>query len=149
MHKENGFPVVVLIVRSNKVSDKAPFSEDTQLAMFSKMKKEYPFLEAAYVVPNGGIDTLFAAVRPAYEPMLWGYGTDRKKSYDSMINKPQYREDLGVNPSFTGFEIRRGDEDISATKVREALFNNDISTFKKMTPKSLHDFFKVLQNNIK
>ena len=31
-------------------------------------------------------------------------------------------------------EVKRGDEDISATKVRQALLNDDKRTFDKMTP---------------
>lgn len=149
MYKKNGYPVVVFLVRSGKPDpEKKPFDEDLQQAMFAAMAKQYPFLEAAFVVPNGGIDTLFAAARPAYEPMMWGYGTDRKKAYDFMINKPEYRTDLDVDPGFTGFEIKRTDDDVSASKVRKALIIDDESTFKKMTPKSIHSFYKTLQNII-
>ena len=147
MYKENGLPVVVYMVRGGKADpEKRPFDEDMQQAMFAKMKKQYPFLEASFVVPNGAIDTMFAAARPAYEPMMWGYGTDRKKSYGSMINKQSYRDDLGVDPSFKGFEIKRGAENISASKVRNALKIDDEKTFKKMTPKSIHKFYKPLQD---
>ena len=86
MHKENGYPVVVYLVRGGKPDpEKRPFDEDLQQAMFAKMQKQYPFLEASYVVPNGAIDTLYSAARPAYEPMMWGYGTDRKKAYNGMM----------------------------------------------------------------
>ena len=146
MYKENGLPVVVYMVRGGKADpEKRPFDEDMQQAMFAKMKKQYPFLEASFVVPNGAIDTMFAAARPVYEPMMWGYGTDRKKAYGNMINKQSYRDDLGVDPSFKGYEIKRGDENISASKVRNALKIDDEQTFKKMTPKSIHGFYKPLQ----
>lgn len=114
--------------------------------MFAKMAKQYPFLETAIVVPNGSIDTMFAAARPAYEPVMWGYGTDRKKSYGAMIDKQSYRDQLGVDPDFKGYEIFRTDDNISASKVRNALKIDDEKTFKKMTPKSIHSFYKPLQN---
>ena len=149
MYKKNGYPVVVYLVRGGKPDpEKRPFDEDLQQAMFAEMTKQYPFLEAAFVVPNGGIDTLFAAARPAYEPMMWGYGTDRKKAYDSMINKPEYREELRVDPEFTGFEIFRTDDDVSASKVRNALMIDDEKTFNRMTPKSIHKFYKTLQDTL-
>jgi hypothetical protein len=149
MYKENGLPVVVYMVRGGRPDpEKRPFDEDIQQAMFAKMKKQYPFLEASFVVPNGAIDTMFAAARPTYEPMMWGYGTDRKKSYGAMINKQSYRDELGVDPSFKGFEIKRGEENISASKVRNALKIDDEKTFKKMTPKSIHKFYKPLQDII-
>ena len=147
MYKENGLPVVVYMVRGKKKDlEKSPFDEDTQQAMFAKMQKQYPFLEASFVVPNGAIDTMFAAARPTYEPMMWGYGTDRKKSYGSMITKQSYRDDLGVDPSFKGYEIPRTGENISASKVRQALKIDDEKTFKQLTPKSIHKFYKALQN---
>lgn len=149
MYKKNGLPVVVFLVRGGKPDPgKRPFTDELQQAMFAEMAKQYSFLEAAFVVPNGAIDTLFATARPAYEPMMWGYGTDRKRAYDAMINKPEYREELGVDPGFTGFEIFRTDEDISASKVRNALVIDDESTYKKMTPKSIHRFYKILQDTL-
>ena len=147
MYKENGKPVVVFLVRGkNNDPEKRPFDEEMQQAMFAKMAKQYPFLETAIVVPNGSIDTMFAAARPAYEPVMWGYGTDRKKSYGAMIDKQSYRDQLGVDPDFKGYEIFRTDDNISASKVRNALKIDDEKTFKKMTPKSIHSFYKQLQN---
>jgi len=147
MYKQNGLPVVVFLVRGGKPDpEKRPFDETLQQAMFAKMAKQYPFLETAIVVPNGAIDTLYAHARPAYEPMMWGFGTDRKKSYNSMITKDRYRQELGVDPSFKGFEIKRTDDNISASKVRNALKIDDEKAFKKMTPKSIHKFYVPLQN---
>ena len=147
MYKENGYPVVVYLVRGGKADpEKRPFDEQLQQAMFAKMAKQYPFLEAAVVVPNGAIDTLYSHARPAYEPMMWGFGTDRKKSYNAMINKQSYRDQLDVHPEFKGYEIKRTDDNISASKVRNALKLDDEKTFKKMTPKSIHKFYKALQN---
>jgi len=146
MYRENGLPVVVYMVRGGKADpEKRPFDEDVQQAMFSKMQKQYPFLEASVVVPNGAIDTLFSNARPTYEPMMWGYGTDRKNAYNGMIDKQSYRDQLDVHPDFKGYEIKRGADNISASKVRNALQIDDEKTFKKMTPKSIHSFYKPLQ----
>jgi cytidyltransferase-like protein len=147
IHKQNGLPVVVFTVRGKKPDpDKSPFSEELQQAMFAKMQREYPFLEAMYVAPSAAVDTLYSMLRPAYEPVLWGYGTDRKKQYDFMINKPEYREQLGVDPSFSGYEIKRADEDVSASQVREAIMLDDKKTFERMTPRSIHDMWETLQD---
>jgi len=146
LHKQNGFPIVVFTVRGKKVNlEKSPFNEDEQMTMFNKMKKQYSFLEAMFIVPSAAIDTLFSTLRPAYEPILWGFGTDRKKAYEGMINKPEYRKDLDVEPDFAGYEIKRGDDDVSASKVRTALELDDESTFNKMTPKSIHDMYQILR----
>ena len=148
LHKENGLPVVLLTVPSKKKTDKKPFSFETQNAMFTKLKSQYPFIEAMYTVSNAAVNNIFDTIRPVYEPMLWGYGSDRKKDYERMINNPQYRKDMNVDPQFKGFEIKRTDEDISATKVRHALGLNDINEYKKLTPKSLHDMYTILQDEM-
>ena len=147
LHDLNGLPVHVLLVRGGKPDpEKRPFDEDAQQRMFQAMQKQYPFLSGSTVIPNGSIDTIYSALRPAYEPTIWGYGTDRKKSYGGMIDKQSYRDQLGVLPDFKGHEIKRGDEDISASKVRKALKVDDRKTFERMVPKSLHDFYEELQN---
>jgi hypothetical protein len=43
------------------------------------------------------------------------------------------------------YEIKRGDEDISATKVRNAIKIDDFKTFSRMTPKSMHKFYEELK----
>ena len=147
LHDLNGLPVHVLLVRGGKPDpEKRPFDEDAQQRMFQAMQKQYPFLSGSTVIPNGAIDTIYSALRPAYEPAIWGYGTDRKKAYGGMIDKQSYRDQLGVLPDFKGHEIKRGDEDISASKVRQALKVDDRKTFERMVPKSLHDFYEELQN---
>ena len=144
LHKENKLPVVVLIVRSGKRADeKAPFDEDTQMRLFAAMQKEYKFLEAIYIINNASIDSIFNQLRPAYEPVLWGTGTDRYNSYNRMISR--YKEELNALDEFEPYEIKRGDEDISATKVRNALKIGDKDTFKRMVPKSIHKFFDELK----
>lgn len=151
MYKENGLPTVIFLVKSkNQDPKKNPFDTDTQMTLFSAMKKEYPnLLEACYVIEgNVGIDKVFNLLRPAYEPVLWGCGTDRLKAYNYQVEKPEYREQLQCLPEFTTFEIKRTDEDISASKVRESLQIEDEKTYQQMMPKSLWDMYQVLCNII-
>ena len=147
LHKQNGLPVMVMIVRGSKRDPKrTPFDEDTQQRMVAALQSQYPFIEGSVVVPNGAIDTMFSSLRPTYEPVLWGYGTDRKKSYDGQIQHDSYRAQLGVLPEFQGHEIKRGDEDVSASKVRNAIERDDRKGYEKLVPRSLHDFYDELQN---
>ena len=143
LHKKNGFPVVVCIVRGSKPDpERNPFPEDLQLRMFASLQKQFKFLEAAVILPTAGIDKIYNTVRPAYEPVLWGAGTDRVKSYEYAAKK--YAEDLDVLPEFKIYEVKRMGGAVSATKVREALSIEDKLTFNKLTPKSLHKFFLEL-----
>jgi citrate lyase synthetase len=46
----------------------------------------------------------------------------------------KYAEQAHLSPDFKMFEIKRSDEDISATKVRNAILNDDYKSFVVMTP---------------
>lgn len=152
LHKENGFPVVVFLVKSKtkKKGDEfsRPYDENTQIEMFNNVKKQYTFLKEIFVVPTGGIDTMFNEIRPKYEPVLWGTGSDRMASYGYQVNNDSYRDQLNVRADFGLFEIPRTDDDISATAVRNALLANDEKQFHNLTPKAIHGMYTELKSKI-
>ena len=151
LHKENGYPVVVLLVKSKNSKPKKgdefskPYDTDTQIEMFNNVKKQYKFLKDILIVPTGGIDTIFNALRPKYEPVLWGTGTDRLKSYGYQVNNDSYRDQLNCRADFKLFEIKRTDDNISATKVRNSMLDGDEKLFQSMTPKSIHAMYNDLK----
>ena len=151
IHKQNGYPVVILLVKAkNKKKEdafKRPYDEETQVKMLKKLKSTYP-IEDVFIIPTGGIDTMFNTMRPKYEPVLWGTGSDRMKTYGFQVNKPEYREDLGVRPDFGLFEIPRDDNNISATQVRNAMLDGDEKLFKKLTPKAIHNMYGELKQKL-
>ena len=67
------------------------------------------------------------------------------KTYGFQVNNQKYRDELGVDDDFRLEEIPRTDDNISATKVRNALLDGDEKLFRKMTPKSLHKMYKQLK----
>jgi len=70
------------------------------------------------------------------------------KTYGYQVNNPKYIGELGVDDSFRLEEIPRTDDNISATKVRNALLDGDEKTYKSMTPKSMHKMFKLLKQTM-
>lgn len=153
LHEQNGFPVVVFLVKAKtaKAEDalKRPYDEATQMKMFKAVQRQYKFLKDIIVVPFAAIDTLFNELRPKYEPVLWGTGTDRIAAYSGQAYKDTYREQLNVLPEFGMHEIHRTDDDISATAVRNAMLNDDKREFERMTPKALHPMYTELQATLK
>ena len=148
LHKKNGLPVMIMLVRAKKKNpDKIPFEDSLIEKMFDDIMKSYKYIEGYRTITTAGIDTIFNQLRPKYEGVLWGSGTDRVKSYDTQIQR--YRKELNAGDDLAIYEIKRGDEDISASKVREALKDNDEKVFNKLEPKSLHKYFKQLQKQIK
>ena len=154
LHKENGLPVVVFLVKSKNPKVKKgdefrkPYSAELQIKMFKQVQKQYKFLKEILIVPTGGIDTMFNALRPKYEPILWGTGSDRMKSYGYQVNNDSYRDQLNARSDFGLFEILRNDDNVSATQVRNALLDSDEALFKKLTPKSTHKMYSELKSEL-
>lgn len=152
IHKENGYPVIVFLIKakSKKKGDefRKPYSEDLQIKMFKQVQKQYKFLKDIIVLDRAAIDYMFNALRPKYEPVLWGTGSDRMKSYGQQVNKDIYRDELNVRADFGLYEIPRTDDNISATKVRNALLDGNEKEFKTMTPKALHGMYDILKSEL-
>ena len=152
IHKENGYPVIVFLIKAKTIKKgddfRKPYSEDLQVQMFKQVQKQYKFLKEIIVLDRAAIDYMFNAMRPKYEPVLWGTGTDRMKSYGYQVNNDSYRDQLNSRSDFGLFEIPRTDDNISATEVRNALLDGDEKTFKKMTPKAIHKMYDTLKSEI-
>ena len=152
IHKENGYPVIVFLIKAKnkKKGDefRKPYSEDLQIKMFKQVQKQYKFLKEIIVLDRGAIDYMFNELRPKYEPVLWGTGSDRMKSYGYQVNNDSYRDQLNVRSDFGLFEIPRSDDNISATQVRNAMLDGDEKLFKKTTPKSIHKMYDILKSEL-
>ena len=152
INKQNGYPVVVFLVKSKtKKKEDAfsrPYDEETQLQMLNQLKGKYP-IEKVYIIDRGAIDLMFNTMRAdGYEPVLWGTGSDRLQTYSYQVDKPEYREDLGVRTDFGLFEIPRTGKNISATQVRNAMLDGDEKLFKKLTPKEIHNMYSELKSKL-
>jgi len=152
IHKENGFPVIVFLIKAAKKKKgdefSRPYSEDLQVEMFKAVQRQYPFLKEIIVLPSAAIDKMFNELRPKYEPVLWGTGTDRMKAYGYQVNNDSYRDQLNVRDDFQLFEIPRTDDNISATKVRNAMLDDNEKDFKKFTPRALHKMYDTLKTEL-
>lgn len=148
IYKQNGYPVVIFLIKSKtkKAEDafKRPYDEETQLSMLQKLKASYP-IEDVIILPTAAIDKMFNELRPKYEPVLWGTGTDRMKVYSYQVDRQEYRDDLGVRDDFGLFEIPRTGKNISATQVRNAMLDGDERLFKKLTPRGIHGMYGELK----
>jgi cytidyltransferase-like protein len=151
IYKQNGYPVVIFLIKSKtKKKEDAfsrPYDEETQVRMLNALKSAYP-IQDVFILPSAGIDLMFNAMRPKYEPVLWGTGTDRLKTYSYQVDKPEYREDLNVRPDFGLFEIQRDDKAVSATQVRNAMLDSDEKLFKKLTPRPIHGMYAELKDKL-
>lgn len=151
--KYNGLPTVIFMISNKKMDKKHPFSDELIQKEMDMLKKSLNGIENTVYVNSADIVKLGQwCYENNYEPQLWITGSDRLAAYKRQAENPKY-QDLGHFPSsFTTLEVPRTDEDISATKVREAIMNDDLDTFKKMMPEGtekLFDDFKEALSQVK
>lgn len=149
LYKENGYPTVVACIKNTKHDAKHPFDDELIAKEFDTCLNNEKFFEDHIYVTSAAIDKIGAALKEkGYLAHLWGCGTDRAKSFERMASNPKYIVDFADD--FKVFVVERdensnGIDGISATKVREAIKNDDKKEFERMMPKGagkLFDEFK-------
>jgi cytidyltransferase-like protein len=134
---ENDRGIIFLVKANKKNSVNNPFNEDLQRNMINEVipsNIDVVTLPSAYFVDY--INTL-----PNDEFTIYA-GTDRVESYSRFSKYMEHEKTLEVK------EVTRTDEDISATKVREALKSDDYSTFETLIDERVHKYFEVLKDEI-
>ena len=137
--KENKTGIIYLVKgkKSSEDKEKNPFDSDIQIKMLEKIipsNISIEIISSAFFVDE--LKTMKESKFVIYA------GSDRVKSYKSF---EKYLED---DKTLEVKEIKRTDEDISATKVRDSLKNDDLDTFKSLTPKNIHSMFNELKTYI-
>ena len=147
LYNKNNLPIVFCLVSNTKFDDKRPFDDNIiseELDIIMKEDKRiagYVYVKSADIVKCAEI-----LHNNMFEPHLWGCGTDRYESYKKQVDK--YKDIANLIAEFDVLEIQRNDEDVSATKVRESIMNDDIQGYCQMMPKETHNMFKVLKGAI-
>lgn len=136
-YKETGLKTMVIMIDTPeaKIDKKHPFSTDFLLPLYNIMFKDpyFRYIEGIITVKNANIITISEELdKKGYIIGSWTCGTDRYDSYNKMSVK--YKSEANLPDDFKLIEIKRSDEDISATKVRQSLIDNDEATFDKLMP---------------
>lgn len=154
-YKEINKSTVICMIDTieSKADERHPFPSILLLPLYKQLLRSNKLVRDIVLVKNANIVQIVPQLREeGYEPISWACGTDRVDSYQRMVDR--YGEKIGLSDNFKIIEIKRTDEDISATKCREALLKNDPKTFYRMfIPISLSDQlkldpFKTLKNQI-
>lgn len=130
-----GVPTVICMVdtKDDKVDERKPFPSSLLLPLYRDAFEKYPFIKKIVLVTNADIVKIGELLaKDNYKICSWTCGTDRYDSYKKMADK--YGDKAGLSDDFQMIEVKRSDDDISATKVRQALLDNDKRTFDKLTP---------------
>lgn len=132
---EKQLPTVfaMIQVKDEKVDERHPFPSSMLIPVYNEIFEKNPRVVKVILVKNANIveigETLF---KEGYQVAAWTCGTDRLDSYKKMAEK--YADKAHLADDFEMLEVKRSDEDISATKARQALKDDDIRTFAALTP---------------
>ena len=140
LYKENGLNAVYIYVRS-KSGKNSQFSTQLTDSIMSEVVRNNPMVEDAISHKDAYIPDIIDKMQAAgYNPVLFGAGSDRAKTYKAFIKKVKNdfaHVDLGVK-ELTGRLT-------SGTAVRELISNNKEKAFQKLVPKGVKDFFTALK----
>ena len=150
--KLKGLPTVICMINTpeSKVDKRHPFTTDLLLYLYNELFSSDPYIEKVVPVKNADIVAIGEELRRyGYEIAAWTCGTDRYATYSAMASK--YHDKAGLTDDFEVIEVKRTDEDISATKARSYLLSDDKQAFFSMMPKSVkpsNEFFYSLKEQI-
>lgn len=132
---------------TSKLDKKHPFPSDIIIKDNESCKAEW--FAGMYPIKNADISKITTVCREHnFEPVMWTCGTDRYESYRKQAI-PKYMDALELSSEFKVIEIPRTDDDISATKVRNSIKDDDKSTFDKMMPSWSKDNFEEYKKYVK
>lgn len=126
-------PTVICMIDTpdNKVDEKHPFPSSMLLPMYKDMFQNDKNIEDIILVKSADIVKIADQLKQ-YKIVSWTCGTDRIEDYKKFTDK--YHDQAGLADDFEMIEIKRTGEDISATKVRQALLDDKKADFVRMTP---------------
>ena len=139
-----GVPTLLCVIPGNG-DDKHPFMGNVQDEMYERLKEANPDLiaDVAYV-KNAFLEAwVIAAKERGLEPVSWTCGNDRIEAYRSMVQK--HGEKYGLSPEFQVYLVDRGDDNISATSVRESLLAGNKEKFMAEMPQCLWDMYDEMR----
>jgi len=141
MYNLNGLPTYFFIVRRKD----SILSEFLTINIFNTLYKNNTKV-AGYSFKKGEwYDTWLSELRmKGLEPVLLGCGEDRSGLYERNL----YEINTKNNSNVELYVEKRDTEDISATKLKNAIIEDDKETIKKSFPKYLHGFLEKVKKEL-
>lgn len=151
--KAKGIPTVICMIRvpEDKVDEKHPFPSAMIVDLYKDILLKDPKIVTVIDVPRADPVLVHQQLGDKYQIASLTCGTDRFAAYQWMY---KYKEQADLADDFEILEVKRSDEDVSATKARKALLDDDRMEFLKLIPmvplstKSENDIFAILREQI-
>lgn len=142
-----GVPTVICMIntKDEKVDERKPFPSSLLKPMYEEFTKTEHIVSIELVTSADIVKIGTMLKEKGIEVCSWTCGTDRYDSYSKMAEK--YHDQAYLSEDFKMIEVRRSDDDISATVVRDSIYKNSLETFLKMTPFDKSEF-NILRNQL-
>lgn len=140
---QKGLPTVICMINvpESKLDLKHPFPSDTLVKLYGTLFKGNPKIAGVFPIQSADIVKAGQMLREfGFEIAAWTCGTDRYPDYSSKAVK--YHDRAGLSDDFEMIVVDRdmdAIDNVSATKVRECLLNDDREKFLSMIPMSTSD----------
>ena len=143
--KMEGDVKVVYVVHTGKVTEKSPFSYNTVSTIITSVLGRMFIVKQA---KNAYLPELVREQREAGVNVTKVYASDdRVDEYRKQFDRlAKAKPDLGINIEIV--QIPRSDDGISATKVRQALFDNDGKAFNELVPQAMQRTYLPLRKEL-
>ena len=143
---KNGFPVILIAINQDKLTEKSPFSTRLTTTLLNKVKMEYPnLIKDIKVISKGKIESILSSLRPEFEPILWG--TSERKINDYLLEMDYIkRRELPLRLSGE-FKLVQLEKYIKSEQVLDSIKSENLAEFKKLVPQSIvSEFFNLVKN---
>ena len=136
--EENDKGIIFLVKAKKKDDKKSPFDEHIQRKLLEQILPE----NIEVVTLPSGFFVDYINELSSNEFSIYA-GSDRIQSYES------FKKYMTDGKTLYTKEIKRTDTDISGTKVRDTLKNNDKKLFENLTDKRIHKYYNELREYLK
>lgn len=141
--------ICMINVSPTKVDKRHPFPSEMLSDLYSELFKNNEDIAEVVSIKSADIVYIANMLRSyGYEIASWTCGSDRFDEYSRMARK--YHELAGLSSDFEVIEVKRTDDDISATKARMCLLNDDREGFLSMIPDGSYrnELYDILKRQI-
>ena len=127
VQKRTGNPLIICMIDTpmDKLDKKHPFPSEFLITHYDSLP-----VKDIVLVKNANIVQI-AEQLSDYQISGWVCGTDRYDSYKKMAEK--YKDESNLADDFEMIEIKRGDDDESASKLRQFILDENYNEFDKMS----------------
>lgn len=145
LKEKNDLPCVFIAV--NTKNSNSLLSDRSINIMLKKVQQEYPnIIKDIRIVKDSSIKNIMGAIRPDYEPILWGTGPSKINDYALQLEYIKNKNiPLRISKEFKLVEIPQY---YRSKDVISAIDSLDFTAFKKMVPGCISSEFFNLQKEI-